>query len=85
MIEKEIVFLREYRLPYLESDQAVYFSNHENGMPHPWEQLVRIKKYSEQIKPDISIVSPNGDRKKPSTLLTGGRKSYLQYKFQKIP
>jgi hypothetical protein len=35
MIEKEIVFLREYRLPYLESDQAVYFSNHENGMPHP--------------------------------------------------
>lgn len=34
-IEKEITFLKEYRLPYLESEQAIYFANHENGVPHP--------------------------------------------------
>lgn len=83
-IEQQITFLREYRLPYLDSDYAMYFINHENGVANPGEQLIKIKKQSEVIQPDRSIISPNGDRKIPQSILTGGWSWYLRYKLQQI-
>ena len=34
-LEQEIAYLRDFRLPYLQSDYAKYFISHENGVANP--------------------------------------------------
>lgn len=83
ILQEKISFLRDYRLAYLHSEYADYFMSHENGIAHPNERIYKIVKKSEIVSESVSMVSPNGDVKKPNG--TGkGRLPYLKYKIERI-
>jgi hypothetical protein len=65
-LEQQMAYLRDFRLPYLESEYALYFANHENAIALPIEQVIKFVKQSEQTLPDQGIVSPSGARKTPT-------------------
>ncbi len=80
-LEERSAYLRDFRLPYVESEYAKYFAPHENGMAHPNEQIIKFVKQSEVIVPVNTQTLPAGVYVPNSS---GGRSEYIKYKIHKI-
>lgn len=82
-LQEQIIYLRDCRLAYLESEYADYFISHENGIAHQGEKVIKIEKKSEQPIVTNQIISPSGQVRKDNG--TGKwRAGYLRFKVNQI-
>lgn len=82
-LQEQIIYLRDCRLAYLESEYADYFISHENGIAHQGEKVIKVEKKSEQPVVINQITAPSGQLKKDNG--TGKwRSDYLRFKINQI-
>jgi hypothetical protein len=83
MLLDRITYLRDFRLVYLDSEYARYFTSHENGVAQPGEQILKIEKKDTVLAQDNVIVSPSGQVQR-APMQQKGWENYFRYKLQQI-
>lgn len=79
-LQSQLSYIKNYFIPYLRSDYAGYFVNHEHGFANSNEVIIKFTKKTEVHIP--SIVVPQSDPDKTGEI-QWWRLDYLRYKRNK--